>query len=241
MIRQEHKENIQPQARLDDLVVIVPTLNAAAVLPACLAALGQGVAVLVVDGRSSDDTAMIARACGAAVLESDTGRGVQLAAGIAATTQAWLLLLHADTRLGAGWGQEAARFMTERPGNAGYFRFALDSADPRARRLERMVAWRCRLLGLPYGDQGLLIQRDLLRNVGGMRPLPLMEDVDLVRRIGHSRLIALATPAVTSAQRWQAEGWYRRSLRNLTCLLLYGAGVAPGTIQRLYERRPGKP
>ena len=91
-------------------------------------------------------------------------------------------------------------------------------ADPRARRLERLVAWRCRALGLPYGDQGLLLPRALLAAVGGMRPLPLMEDVDLVRRLGRRRLVALDAAAVTSAARWEREGWCRRSARNLACL-----------------------
>ena len=83
-----------------------------------------------------------------------------------------------------------------------------------ARRLERLVAWRCRVLALPYGDQGLLISRALYEAVGGFRPLPLMEDVDLVRRLGRSRLPPLPVPAVTSAERWRREGWRRRSARN---------------------------
>jgi rSAM/selenodomain-associated transferase 2 len=231
--RQEQIENIQ----LQDLVIIIPTLNAAAELPACLAALGKGMTILVVDGGSKDATRSVAASHGARVIQSDMGRGTQLAAGIAATSQPWLLLLHADTRLDSGWKTEAARHARARPDQAGYFRFALDSADPRARRLERMVAWRCRVLGLPYGDQGLLIHRELLRSVGGVRSMKLMEDVDLTRRIGRSRLAALASPAITSARRWETDGWYRRSLRNLTCLLLYGIGVPPDKLQRLYERR----
>ena len=79
------------------------------------------------------------------------GRGAQLAAGVAAARGEWLLLLHADTRLAPGWRQVGAM---RGPDRAGYFRFALDSDDPRARRLERLVAWRCRVLALPYGDQG---------------------------------------------------------------------------------------
>lgn len=237
MVRQEQIKNIQPQ----DLAIIIPTLNAAAELPACLAALGDGLTVLVVDGGSRDATRSVAALHGAQVIQSDLGRGTQLAAGIAATSQPWLLLLHADTRLGSGWKTDAARHARARPDQAGYFRFTLDSADPRARRLERMVAWRCRMLGLPYGDQGLLIHRELLRGVGGVHSMRLMEDVDLVRRIGRSRLVALASPAITSAQRWETDGWYRRSLRNLTCLLLYGAGVPPDKIQRLYERGRRRP
>ncbi|MBV9749748.1 MAG: hypothetical protein JO157_13135 [Acetobacteraceae bacterium] len=124
--------------------------------------------------------------------------------------------------------------MANKPGCAAYFRFALDSADSRARRLERWVAWRCRVLALPYGDQGLLIPRALLASVGGIRPLPLMEDLDLVRRIGRARLAALPIDAATSAARWEREGWRRRSLRNLGCLALWLAGVPPRAVARLY-------
>jgi len=90
------------------------------------------------------------------------------------------------------------------------------------------------VLGLPYGDQGLLIHRDLLRSVGGVRALPLMEDVDLVRRLGRRRLAAVDVAAVTSAAKWVRDGWYRRSARNLVCLGLYYLGVPPRVIARLY-------
>jgi hypothetical protein len=158
------------------------------------------------------------------------GRGSQIAAGIAVASHCWLLLLHADTRLAPDW----RGLVHDDPGRAGYFRFALESPDPRARRLERLVGWRCRVLGLPYGDQGLLIHRDLLARVGGMRPLPLMEDVDLVRRLGRQRLVALPADAVTSAAKWERQGYLRRSARNLLCLSLWFAGVPPWLIKRIY-------
>jgi hypothetical protein len=148
----------------------------------------------------------------------------------------WLLFLHADTRLAPGWAAAVAGFVADPAsrGRAAHFTFALDDASPQARRLERMVAWRCRVLALPYGDQGLLIHRDLYRAVGGFRPLPLMEDVDLVRRLGRRRLAALPAAAVTSAERWRREGWARRSARNLTCLSLWFLGVPPRVIRRVY-------
>ncbi len=215
-----------------DLAVVIPTLNAAATLPATLAALGEAPAeIVVVDGGSIDGTAACA---GARLLAAPRGRGQQLAAGIAATRARWLLL-HADTQLAPGWTAAARALMAAGEGRAGYFRFALDSADPRARRLERRVAWRCAALALPYGDQGLLIARSLLERVGGMRPLPLMEDVDLVRRLGRGRLVALDAAAVTAAVKWQRQGWHRRSARNLICLALYLCGVPPGVLVRLYR------
>jgi hypothetical protein len=97
-----------------------------------------------------------------------------------------------------------------------------------------MVAWRCRALALPYGDQGLLIARSLYDAVGGFAAIPLMEDVDLVRRLGRRRLAPIAATAVASAHRYRSAGYLRRPLRNLFCLSLYFAGVPPRRIARLY-------
>ncbi|WP_135468781.1 TIGR04283 family arsenosugar biosynthesis glycosyltransferase [Crenalkalicoccus roseus] len=219
------------------LSIVLPTLNAAQCLGPTLAACAEAGAELVVaDGGSRDRTAEVAIAAGARLIRSPPGRGVQLAAGAAAARGAWLLFLHADTRPAPGWAAAARAFMAE-PANAGraaHFAFALDDPSPQARRLERRVAWRCRVLGLPYGDQGLLLSRALYEQVGGYRPLPLMEDVDLVRRLGRRRLAALPVAATTSAERWRREGWRRRSARNLLCLSLWFLGVPPGLIRRVY-------
>jgi rSAM/selenodomain-associated transferase 2 len=215
------------------LSVVIPTLNAAHCLPASLRSVTGADEVIVADGGSTDDTQHIATQAGVRVVAAERGRGMQLARGIGAARGEWLLLLHADTRLGDNWQAVAAAAMAD-PSRAGYFRFALDSDDPHARRLEYWVAWRCQKLGLPYGDQGLLIARSLLECCGGIRSLPLMEDVDLVRRLGRARLVELDAVALTSADRWERDGWYRRSARNLMCLCLWFAGVPPRLIAKLY-------
>lgn len=219
-----------------DIDVVIPTLNAGHCLAIPLDSLRgvDGIAVTVCDGGSRDDTTTIARRAGASVVVSQPGRGRQLADGAAAGSAPWLLFLHADTTLSPGWAAAARRFMAETTSKAGYFRLRFDSRDPRARRIERLVAWRSRALGLPYGDQGLLIARALYRQVGGFRALPLMEDVDLVRRIGRRNLTALDADAVTSAERYERDGWLVRPMRNLGCLALYFAGLSPAVIRRLY-------
>ena len=216
------------------LSIVVPALNAAATLGPCLAAVAEADELIVVDGGSADGTAALAENAGARVVHSPRGRGVQLAAGAAAATGDWLLFLHSDTRLAPGWREAAERHMTRHPGQAACFRFRLDAGERRARLIEAGVALRVRALGLPYGDQGLLISRRLYDQVGGYRPLPLMEDVDLVGRIGRRRIGRLATAAVTSATRWRSGGWLRRSARNLICLALYRCGMSAERVARLY-------
>jgi rSAM/selenodomain-associated transferase 2 len=171
---------------------IIPTLNAAATLAHPLAALRGAVIVtevVVVDGGSGDETIPLAHAAGVRVMEAARGRGTQLAAGAGAALGDWLLFLHADCRPEPGWEAAVRAFCAAPNGDerAGYFDFALDDPAPWARRMERIVAWRCRNFALPYGDQGLLIARSLYEMVGGFAPLPLMEDVDLVRRLGPTR------------------------------------------------------
>jgi glycosyltransferase involved in cell wall biosynthesis len=215
--------------------------------------------VIVADGGSVDRTVEIACERGALGVSAPRGRGPQLAAGAERAGGEWLLFLHADTVLEPGWAEACAAFISPLPlageggaiapakecegaepsgrrdaWAAGYFRFRLDDSTPAARRLERMVAWRCRVLGLPYGDQGLLISAALYRSLGGYRSLPLMEDVDLVRRIGRRRLVELPATAITSAARYASGGYWRRPLRNLACLGCWYAGLPPRMILRFY-------
>lgn len=223
------------------LSIIIPTLNAGDVLKATLdtllAATSLPHEVIIADGGSTDDTPLIAAAGGAIFLETARGRGRQLAAGAAAAAGDWLLFLHADTQPQPGWTQAVEAFASD-PANryfAGYFRFALDDRARAARLLERVVRLRGKLFGLPYGDQGLLISRLFYEQLGGYKRLPLMEDVDIVRRIGRSRLKSLSATAVTSADKYRRDGYLLRPMRNLFILSLYAAGVSPRYIHTLYR------
>jgi rSAM/selenodomain-associated transferase 2 len=225
--------------------VVVPTLNAESDLPRTLAALVpaaiEGIVreVIIVDGGSTDATARIAEATGANFIAAEQGRGQQLATGAKAAKGPWLLFLHADTMLEVGWEREALELMRAvelgaREDTAAVFRFALDDKGLWPAYLSAVVRLRCLILRMPYGDQGLLMSKRLYSAVGGFKPMTLMEDVDLIRRLGRRRIAFLRSQAVTSARRYRSEGYLPRMLRNLACLGLYYMRVPPRVLTRLY-------
>lgn len=221
--------------------VVIPTLNAAPHLARSLAPLVAGVAdgvvreLVISDGGSDDGTLAIADDVGARIVRGPKGRGRQLIAGAAVAKGDWLLFLHADTALEDGWSDEVARFMARSDDRAAAFRFAFDDDAPAARRTAWWVDVRCRVLALPYGDQGLLISRRFYDALGGYRELPLMEDVDMVRRIGGARLAILNSCAVTSAEKYRRDGYGRRARRNLVLLARYLMGADPADLARRYD------
>ena len=222
----------------DGLDVVIPTLNAAATLAATLAVVPKGASVIVSDGGSTDATHDIARAAGCRIVEGPRGRGRQLAAGAEVALRPWRLFLHADTIVSAqGWTAVALHMARpDRDRFAASLRLAIDDPAWQARLIERAVAWRVRWFGLPYGDQGLLIHRDLYAAIGGYSDLPLMEDVEIMRRLGRGRHAVLGGEARTSAARWRRRGWIGQTMLNLTCISLYRLGVPVDRIANLYDR-----
>ncbi len=228
--------------------VIIPTLQSrqyiAKILVSLMPAVMNGLVreVIVSDGGSSDETFQICDEMGAVFVRGSSGRGSQLARGAKAAKGEWLLFLHVDTVLGAGWEEAVAAFVSPvilpEKEQAAYFRFSLDTEGLRPSIVEWAVNLRCRILGLPYGDQGLLISRAFYDEVGGYGALPIMEDVDLVRKIGAARLVQLEVAAITSPCRYQEYGYLLRVSRNFLCIMMYFSGVSPGRIQHFYQGKP---
>lgn len=240
--RDKARPDGRKRARRLSLSIVIPTLNAAEFLPGTFEALemaerrGVDLDIVVVDGGSSDETISAAEGLGARVVTSEPGRGPQLIAGAKAAKGDWILFLHADTVLERGWDATAMVFTSDERNRdrAAVFTFALDDPAPAARRVERMVRRRNNWLGLPYGDQGLLINRRFYSRLGGYKPLPLMEDVEMVRRIGMARIALFDVKAVTSAEKYRRSGYVPRIVRNLICLTLYFLRIPPRWIARLY-------
>lgn len=225
--------------------VIVPTLNAEARLAQCLSALVTATIdeslreVIVVDGGSDDKTCEIADGFGAKLLTAPPGRGGQLVEGAKAARGDWLLFLHADTVLEAGWEKEAQRFMKATPDKAAIFTLAFDAKGLAPRLVAAGAMARTALFKTPYGDQGLLISKALYEEIGGYKELPLMEDVDfmrrLVRRKGRGALQILKPKAVTSAERYERDGYARRVMKNTVTLIRYAAGASPEALAKDYR------
>lgn len=220
---------------------MIPTLNEEAALPRTLAALAawpeHAREIVVVDGGSADATLTIARASGAVPVLAGPGRGTQLAAGAARASGDFLLFLHADTVPGTGWEKAVADFAGD-PRNqrrAASFRLRFDADDWRARVLAAAANARSHYLGLPYGDQGLVLSRPFYDALGGYRALSLMEDVDLARRIGKRRMVLLDAEAVTSPRRYGGR-YGLVAARNAALLTLYFLGVKPERLAALYSR-----
>lgn len=223
------------------LSVIVPTLNEALALPALLGdlrRLAMPHEIVVADGGSTDATREAALAWGARVVTTARGRGAQLAAGAAAAGGGLLCFLHADARLDARALQALEQLAREGAAGAYAFRLRIDGA---ARAL-RVVEWganaRSRWLGMPYGDQGLIVARASYDAAGGYPPWPLMEDVALVRALGRvTRVRLLDADVRASARRWERDGVLRRTLGNWWLLVRYLAGASPERLARAYRSR----
>lgn len=226
---------------LSRITVVIPTLNAGNTLCRTLSSLPCGLGnIIICDGGSRDDTVSIAKSHGIDIVQTPRGRGRQLHAGANAASGEWLLFLHADTLLTYQAVGAMTCFINDciNQERLGYFRFKLDDNGMQAKKLERRVRWRCHTFALPYGDQGFLISRRFYDHVGGFQTLPLMEDVDFIWRIekksGKSALVELAADAITSSEKFQRHGYFKRSARNLFCLFLFWIKVPPSMIVKIY-------
>jgi rSAM/selenodomain-associated transferase 2 len=224
--------------------VIIPVYRDAAALERTLASTDFSAAELIVPVAREDSSLAGLRASRKDIVWVDAprGRAFQMNAGAAFARGDWLVFVHADTRLPAGWRQDIEDANRDRRVAAGCFRFALDSDALMARVIELGVRLRVAVLGLPYGDQAIFVRRAIFEAMGGYAHLPIMEDVDLVRRLRRrGRLFRSPKPAITSARRWERDGWIGRTARHLLLILLYFSGVSPDRLIHLDAARRDHP
>jgi rSAM/selenodomain-associated transferase 2 len=224
--------------------VIIPVYRDVEALGRTLASTDFSCAELIVSVTRTDDSLASLRAARKDIVWVDAprGRAPQMNAGAAFARGEWLVFLHADTRLPPGWIDTIAAASVHPQVVAGCFRFALDSPSPIARLIELGVRVRVAVFGLPYGDQAIFVRRAVFEAIGGYAHLPIMEDVDLVRRLRRrGRLVRSAKPALTSARRWERDGWIGRTARHLLLIGLYFCGVPPARLIQLDAARRAHP
>ena len=218
--------------------VIVPTLNEESELSRTLMPLAMQteLELIVVDGGSTDATCAAAVQSGARVLHSVPGRGVQMNVGARSAQGEHLLFLHADTQLPEDFAAHV-RSTLGAPGVAGgAFQLHIDAPHRSFRMIEQAVKFRSRRLQRPYGDQALFLNRNTFDQVGGFPEWPLMEDVELVRRLRrHGRIVIAASSVLTSARRWQRLGVARTTCLNQFLLWAHYFGVSPHRLARWYR------
>ncbi|MBE9537245.1 MAG: TIGR04283 family arsenosugar biosynthesis glycosyltransferase [Proteobacteria bacterium] len=217
--------------------VIIPTLNEEKTLQATIdSARAEAVEIIVSDGGSEDATLEIAEKQADMVISAASGRGEQMNVGAAAARGEALLFLHADTLLPEGWVEEVVEILKDGRVSCGAFRFALPEKSAALGFISAMVNLRSKWLNMPYGDQAIFMRRKDFEALGGFKAFPIMEDVELVRRLRKKGRLKITNRAVvTSARRWRKEGWLWTTLRNQILLYLYLLGVQPERLYRFYR------
>ena len=201
--------------------IIIPTLNEAFHLPLLLADLNAwpyDFELTIVDGGSIDLTISIAKIQRVNVIKSPKkNRGYQLSTGASNAKGDWLLFIHADSRLEESWAKSLYRIIQDETSKnfAWYFDFKLKNNNLEYRLLEIAVALRSHFLQLPYGDQGLLIHKDLYRNSGGFSSMRIMEDIDFITRITKTTKVRrIGENIFTDDIKWSNSNIIKRTITN---------------------------
>lgn len=222
---------------LPRLSIIMPARNEAAQIVASLLPLQSlrgELEIIVVDGGSTDNTAALAAPLCDQLLHSAPGRARQMNAGAAAASAEILLFLHADTQLPANFMQLIEQALGEEK-RWGRFDVELQPSSPLLHLVARMMNWRSRLTGVCTGDQGIFVQRRLFTELGGYADLPLMEDIELSKRLRrYNKPVCLQPALTTSSRRWQQHGTLRTVVLMWWLRALYWLGVSPQRLAKWY-------
>ncbi|MBI2379465.1 MAG: glycosyltransferase [Gammaproteobacteria bacterium] len=223
-----------------DVSAIIATYHDDAALDRLLGCLGalrpRPREILVVDGAASETCRRLCETQGARWLAGEPCRGKQLLQGADAARGRALWFLHADA-LPSADAVAAIQAAIKAGAIGGYFRFAFQGPDaPWKRRLEPWINWRAEV-GTPYGDQGIFVSRFAYGMEEGHEPVPLFEEVRLVRRLRRTRMFrALQTPLAVDPRRWERDGWLRRTLMNRLLATAYGLGCSAERLAHWYSR-----
>ena len=222
--------------------IIIPVLNEADRINAAIEDLYNNNAkenfeIIVVDGDEKANTIKAITENAVKTTKSPKGRGSQMNAGAAIARGEILIFLHADTQLPKMAMEKISRTLQTRKYVAGAFNLAIDSNRFFLKFIAARANFRCRLNRIPYGDQAIFIKKDYFDRIGRFREIPLMEDVDLMRRIKKSgdKIFILPDKVKTSSRRWETEGALYTTIRNQVLVSLYYLGVSPHKLANFYR------
>ncbi len=204
---------------MSKISIIIPTINEANNLPLLLSDLSsiqQEGEIIIVDCGSEDKTIDIANIYGAKVfLSKERNRGSQLNLGAKNSKGDWLIFLHADTRLTYDWFRKTNSFFNGNKNSIYYFKFKINHKKITYRFLEILVNFRSKFFKQPYGDQGLIIHRTTYFENNGFKKIPLMEDVDFLRRLKNKKdLKQLDYPIFISSRKWERTNIFLQAIKN---------------------------
>ena len=219
--------------------IVVPALDEAADIEAALQALAplraRGAEVIVVDGGSADGTAQLAKPLADRVLVSPRGRARQMNTGAAAARSDVLLFLHADTRLPEA-ADAALHEAVARGAAWGRFDVQIDGRPRMLRLVAALMNQRSRLTGIATGDQAIFVRCDLFQRIGGFPDQPLMEDIEISRRLrALARPCCLRQRVVTSGRRWESRGVWRTIFLMWRLRWRYWRGESAQTLAEAYR------
>lgn len=224
---------------MERLSIIVPALDEAAEIGACLKALAplreRGAEVIVVDGGSRDQTTSLAAPLADRVIAAPRGRALQMNAGARAATGGTFLFLHADTRLPGDADRLVLAGLERDARDWGRFDVAIDGGSPLLAVVAAMMNARSRLTGIATGDQAIFVRREAFERAGAFPPIALMEDIAFSKAM--SRLgppVCLREKAHTSGRRWESRGTLRTVLLMWRLRLAYFLGADPARLAEQY-------
>ena len=226
---------------MSKISIIIPTINEANNLPLLLSDLSileKKGEIIIVDCGSADKTIDLANIYGAKVLKSkEKNRGLQLDMGANNSSGDWLMFLHADSRLTHNWFREINSVLKRNKNYIYYFKFKINHKKIIYRVLEILVNFRSQYFKKPYGDQGLIIHRTTYFKNNGYRKIPLMEDVDFVRRLSKKDLKQLNLPIFTSSRKWEKTNIFLQALKNWNYRRRWLKGESPKSIYSDYYKK----